>query len=71
MFVPALFAMEINVTRKLLTGPSTVLSTASVQPEKVDQRAGLEVYHHDRKCVYALNSQQVLMNSLCTHSLIQ
>ncbi|XP_040028285.2 palmdelphin isoform X1 [Gasterosteus aculeatus] len=64
-----LFAMEINVTRKLLTGPSTVLSTASVQPEKVDQRAGLEVYHHDRKCVYALNSQQGSHDHSCASEL--
>ncbi|KAL6104710.1 palmd [Pungitius sinensis] len=52
-----LFAMEINVTRNLLTGQSTVLSTASVHPEKGNQHAGLKVYDDGTKCVDALNSQ--------------
>ncbi|XP_042285005.1 palmdelphin-like [Thunnus maccoyii] len=53
-----LFAMEINVTKNLLTGESTVLSTASVPPEELSQHTGLKVYDDGRKCVYALNSQQ-------------
>ncbi|KAM6919935.1 palmdelphin-like [Lycodopsis pacificus] len=52
-----LFAMEINVTKDLLTGQSTVLSTATVPPEELNQHAGLKVYDDGRKCVYALNSQ--------------
>lgn len=51
--------MEINVTKNLLTGESTVLSTASVPPEELNQHTGLKVYDDGRKCVYALNSQQV------------
>lgn len=58
--VLALFAMEINVTKNLLTGQSTVLSTAPVPPEEVHQHAGLKVYDDGRKCVYALNSQEVI-----------
>lgn len=59
LFVPALFAMEINVTKNMLTGESTVLSTASVPPEELNQHAGLKVYDDGRKCVYALSSQEV------------
>ncbi|XP_037314326.2 palmdelphin-like isoform X2 [Pungitius pungitius] len=54
---PTLFAMEINVTRNLLTGQSTVLSPAPGPPEKVNQHAGLKGYDDGRKCVHALNSQ--------------
>ncbi|XP_038573113.1 uncharacterized protein palmda [Micropterus salmoides] len=53
-----LFAMEINVTKNLSTGESTVLSTATVPPEELDQHAGLKVYDDGRKCVYALNSPE-------------
>ncbi|KAM7378732.1 hypothetical protein PAMP_004335 [Pampus punctatissimus] len=53
-----LFAMEINVTKNLLTGENTVVSTAPVAPEEINQHAGLKVYDDGRKCVYALNSQQ-------------
>lgn len=53
-----LFAMEINVTKNLLTGESTVLSTAAVPPEELNQHAGLKVYDDGRKCVYALNPQE-------------
>uniref|UniRef100_A0A8P4G2K8 Palmdelphin n=1 Tax=Dicentrarchus labrax TaxID=13489 RepID=A0A8P4G2K8_DICLA len=53
-----LFAMEINVTKNLLTGESTVLSTATVSPEELNQHAGLKVYDDGRKCVYAMNSQE-------------
>lgn len=58
--VSALFAMEINVTKNLLSGKSTVLSTATVPPEQLDQHAGLKVFDDGRKSVYALNSQEVL-----------
>lgn len=47
------------MTKNLLTGESTVLSTASVPPEELNQHTGLKVYDDGRKCVYALNSQQV------------
>ncbi|KAM3605313.1 uncharacterized protein V6R79_023735 [Siganus canaliculatus] len=53
-----LFAMEINVTKNLLTGESTVVSTAAVSPEEVNQHSGLKVYDDGRKCVYALNSPE-------------
>ncbi|XP_018535163.1 palmdelphin isoform X2 [Lates calcarifer] len=53
-----LFAMEINVTKNLVTGESTVLSTAAVPPEELNQHTGLKVYDDGRKCVYALNSQE-------------
>ncbi|CAB1446459.1 unnamed protein product [Pleuronectes platessa] len=49
-----LFAMEINVTKNLLTGKSTVLSTATVPTEELNQHTGLKVYDDGRKCVYAL-----------------
>uniref|UniRef100_A0A8C3A8X7 Palmdelphin n=1 Tax=Cyclopterus lumpus TaxID=8103 RepID=A0A8C3A8X7_CYCLU len=54
-----LFAMEINVTEKLLTGQSTRLSTASLPPDELNQHASLKVYDDGRKWVYALNSQEV------------
>ncbi|KAA8587847.1 hypothetical protein FQN60_016709 [Etheostoma spectabile] len=53
-----LFAMEINVRKNLLTGTSTVLSTATVPPEELEQYSGRKVYDDGRKCVYALNSQE-------------
>lgn len=56
----ALFAMEINVTKNLLTGESTVLSTATVPTEELSRHTGLKVFDDGRKCVYALNSQEVL-----------
>ena len=52
--------MEINVTKDLLTGESTVLSTATVPPEELDQHEGVKVYDDGRKCVYALSSQEVI-----------
>lgn len=48
------------MTKNLLTGESTVLSTATVPPEGLNQHAGLKVFDDGRKCVYALNSQEVL-----------
>uniref|UniRef100_A0A8C9ZXE9 Palmdelphin n=1 Tax=Sander lucioperca TaxID=283035 RepID=A0A8C9ZXE9_SANLU len=53
-----LFAMEVNVSKDLLTGTSTVLSTATVPPEALEQHTGRKVYDDGRKCVYALNSQE-------------
>lgn len=47
------------MTKNLLTGESTVLSTAAVPPEELNQHTGLKVYDDGRKCVYALNSQEV------------
>ncbi|XP_068594325.1 palmdelphin [Cebidichthys violaceus] len=64
-----LFAMEINVTKNLLTGQSTVLSTATVPPEELNQRAGLKVYDDGRKCVYALNSQEMSHDQSCVSEL--
>ncbi|XP_073346887.1 uncharacterized protein palmda [Pagrus major] len=53
-----LFAMQINVSKNLCTGESTVLSTATVPPEEIHQHSGFKVYDDGRKCVYALNSQE-------------
>ncbi|KAM8851098.1 palmdelphin-like [Spinachia spinachia] len=55
-----LFAMEINVTRDLLTGQSTVLSTASVPPKKGS---------HDQSCVSELSANKVeqLLRSAAVH----
>ncbi|XP_037642424.1 palmdelphin [Sebastes umbrosus] len=64
-----LFAMEINVTKDLLTGKSTVLSTAAVPPEELNQHAGLKVYDDGRKCVYALNSQEGSHDRSCVSEL--
>ncbi|XP_068427390.1 palmdelphin-like [Clinocottus analis] len=64
-----LFAMEINVTKNLLTGQSTVLSTASVPPEELNQHAGLKVYDDGRKCVYAWNSQEGSHDQSCVSEL--
>lgn len=47
------------MTKNLLTGESTVLSTATVPPEELNQHTGHKVYDDGRKRVYALNSQQV------------
>ncbi|KAM9845020.1 uncharacterized protein ACBR49_011785 [Aulostomus maculatus] len=55
---PTLFAMEINVSKNLLTGESTVLSTSSVPLEELDQHTGPKVYDDGRKCVYALKSPE-------------
>lgn len=51
--------MEINVTKNLLTGENTVVSTATVPAEELKHHAGLKVYDDGRKCVYALNSREV------------
>ncbi|XP_028855460.1 palmdelphin isoform X1 [Denticeps clupeoides] len=51
----ALFAMEINTEKDLRTGKSTVLSTANVSPQELQQR-GVKVYDDGRKSVYALPS---------------
>ncbi|XP_029687327.1 palmdelphin isoform X1 [Takifugu rubripes] len=53
-----LFAMEINVTKNLLTGENTVVSTATVPAEELKHHGGLKVYDDGRKCVYALNSRE-------------
>lgn len=57
----AVFAMEINVTKNLLTGESTVLSTASVPTEELARHSALKVFDDGRKCVYALDSHEVLI----------
>lgn len=57
--ISALFAMEINVTKNLLTGEKTVVSTATVPAEDLKHHTGLKVYDDGRKCVYALNSPEV------------
>ena len=51
------------MTKDLKTGKSTVLSTAAVPAEELSQQAGLKVYDDGRKCVFALNSQEVLLNN--------
>lgn len=48
------------MTKNLSTGESSVLSTATVPPDELNQHTGLKVYDDGRKCVYALNSQEVL-----------
>lgn len=47
------------MTRNLLTGEKTVVSTATVPAEDLKHHAGIKVYDDGRKCVYALNSQEV------------
>ncbi|XP_019966181.2 palmdelphin isoform X2 [Paralichthys olivaceus] len=64
-----LFAMEINVTKNMLTGKSTVLSTATVPPEELNQHTGLKVYDDGRKCVYALNSEEEPHDKTCVSEL--
>lgn len=54
-----LFAMEIKVTKNMLTGESTVVSTAAVPPQDLHHLTGVKVYDDGRKCVYALMSQEV------------
>lgn len=57
--VSALFAMEVNVAKNLLTGESTVVSTAKVSPQELKQHSGVKVFDDGQKCVYALEAQQV------------
>ena len=58
--VLAPFAMELNVSKNLSTGESTVVSNAAVPPEEIHQHSGVKVYNDSSKFVYALNSQEVL-----------
>ncbi|XP_037135186.1 palmdelphin-like [Syngnathus acus] len=46
--------MEINVEHDKRTGTSQVVSTATISPEKMQER-GLKVYEDGRKSIYALN----------------
>ncbi|XP_041660228.1 palmdelphin-like [Cheilinus undulatus] len=64
-----LFAMEINVTKNLLTGESTVLSTTSVSADEINQHTGLKVYDDGRKCVYALNPPEGSHDQRCLSEL--
>nr|XP_043903088.1 palmdelphin-like isoform X1 [Solea senegalensis]XP_043903169.1 palmdelphin-like isoform X1 [Solea senegalensis] len=64
-----LFAMEINVTKNLLTGENTVLSTATVPPEDLHQHSGLKVYDDGRKCIYTLNPQEGSHDPACVSEL--
>ncbi|KAJ8376111.1 hypothetical protein SKAU_G00066910 [Synaphobranchus kaupii] len=60
----ALFAVEINVEKDMRTGESQVLSTATVMPQKLQQK-GIKVYDDGRKSVYALRSDgQVAPNGV-------
>ncbi|XP_050950504.1 paralemmin-2 isoform X1 [Labeo rohita] len=52
---PALFAMEINVQKDLLTGESQVLSTSTISPQELQQK-GIKVYDDGRKSIYALRT---------------
>lgn len=47
------------MTKNLLTGENTVVSTATVPAEELKHHGGLKVYDDGRKCVYALNSREV------------
>lgn len=47
------------MTKNLLTGENTVVSTATVPAEELKHHAGLKVYDDGRKCVYALNPREV------------
>lgn len=49
-----MFAMEISVEHDKRTGKSTVVSTATINPEAFQDR-GLKVYDDGRKSVYALH----------------
>nr|XP_046265350.1 palmdelphin isoform X2 [Scatophagus argus] len=64
-----LFAMEINVSKNLSTGESTVLSTATVPPDELNQHAGLKVYDDGRKSVYALSAQEGSHDQSCVSEL--
>nr|XP_020507783.1 palmdelphin-like [Labrus bergylta] len=64
-----LFAMEINVTKNLLTGESKVLSTATIPADELHQHTGLKVYDDGRKCVYAFNSQEHSHDRSCASEL--
>ncbi|KAM6989183.1 palmdelphin-like [Tautogolabrus adspersus] len=64
-----LFAMEINVSKNLLTGESKVLSTATIPADELHQHTGLKVYDDGRKCVYALNSQERSHDRSCASEL--
>uniref|UniRef100_A0A3Q3F3P1 Palmdelphin n=1 Tax=Labrus bergylta TaxID=56723 RepID=A0A3Q3F3P1_9LABR len=66
-----LFAMEINVTKNLLTGESKVLSTATIPADELHQHTGLKVYDDGRKCVYAFNSQEVCASELSANEVEQ
>lgn len=50
-----MYAMEINVEKDLRTGKSQVLSSATVTPQKFQQK-GIKVYDDGRKSVYAVQS---------------
>lgn len=67
----AVFAMEINVTKNLLTGESTVLSTATIPTQELGQHAGLKVFDDGTKCVYALDSPEVPSPRTGTKSTLQ
>ncbi|RXN25813.1 paralemmin-2-like isoform X2 [Labeo rohita] len=54
-FTSALFAMEINVQKDLLTGESQVLSTSTISPQELQQK-GIKVYDDGRKSIYALRT---------------
>lgn len=58
--LPAVFAMETNVSKTLVSGASTVLSPASLPTREPSRRAGPKVFDDGRKSVYALSPQQVL-----------
>lgn len=61
------------MTKNLLTGESTVLSTATVPTEELNKHTGHKVFDDGRKCVYALNSQEVLSLTIYSnfnHSLL-
>uniref|UniRef100_A0A672HRM2 Uncharacterized protein n=1 Tax=Salarias fasciatus TaxID=181472 RepID=A0A672HRM2_SALFA len=64
----ALFAMEINVAKNMVTGESQVLSTADVAPEEIGQRVGLKVYEDETKCIYAFTAGEASAETMWTRS---
>ncbi|XP_072129617.1 palmdelphin-like isoform X2 [Mobula birostris] len=58
----ALFAVEINVQKDMKTGESTVLSTAPVMIDEI-QNKGVKVYEDGLKSVYALHSDGRLIQN--------
>ncbi|XP_070701086.1 palmdelphin-like [Pempheris klunzingeri] len=70
-FIPAVVTTEINVTKNLLKGESTILSTATVPPEELNQHTGLRVYDDswEESCVSELSANEVgqLLRSATVH----
>lgn len=64
--VSVLVAMELKQTRNMLTGKSTLLSTAATStPEELKHHTGLKIFENDGDCVYV--SHKVRLYNLVMH----